>query len=93
MKRGTCLHLAVKLELGTNAIRQLTEAGVDVNVQDEDGNTPLHLALKYEDITVAKHLMFCEGRTEIEKDARRTAMSCGSENAKAELRQHLEMRQ
>ena len=47
-------------------VELLVERGLDVNAQDCDGNTPLHLALLPFQKDVAKHLMGSGADTEIE---------------------------
>ena len=44
-RHATALHLAAKKRAGADTVSLLlTQTGIEVNGQDEDGNTPLHLA-------------------------------------------------
>ena len=45
-KGRTELHQAV-CDKNPDAIKKLLKAGANINVQDDDGNTPLHLAIEY----------------------------------------------
>jgi ankyrin repeat protein len=42
----TALHLFILYGHNLQSFQSLIDAGADVNVQDVDGNTPLHLALQ-----------------------------------------------
>src|SRR6185295_16857598 len=44
--RWTLLHLATSRKAPLDVVRTLVDAGSDVNAQDNEGNTPLHFAVK-----------------------------------------------
>ena len=52
----SCLHLAVESG-NVKLVEYLVETGVNINHQDEDGWTPLHLASLLEDIDVIESLL------------------------------------
>lgn len=65
-KRSMLHHIALNPNENSVAIvEMLVERGLDVNAQDCDGNTPLHLALLPFQKDVAKHLMDSGADTEI----------------------------
>lgn len=65
-KRSMLHHIALNPNENSVAIvEMLVERGLDVNAQDCDGNTPLHLALLPFQKHVAKHLMDSGADTEI----------------------------
>jgi hypothetical protein len=65
-KRSMLHHIALNPNANSMAIVELlVERGLDVNAQDCDGNTPLHLALLPFQKDVAKHLMDSGADTEI----------------------------
>ena len=43
----TLLHVAAKVENSKNIIAKLVELGIDFDIADRDGNTPLHHAVNY----------------------------------------------
>ena len=64
--RSMLHHIALNSNENSVAIvEMLVERGLDVNAQDCDGNTPLHLALLPFQKDVAKHLMDSGADTEI----------------------------
>lgn len=60
----TPLHVAT-LNRHTSLISLLLKAGADINAQDENGNTALHLAAKFGEIEVFKHLFFLGANPDI----------------------------
>ena len=57
-KRSMLHHIALNPNANSLAITEfLVEKGLEVNAQDSDGNTPLHLALSPFQRDVAKHLI------------------------------------
>lgn len=60
----TALHLAVANN-NKSAIKQLLEAGANVNVQDYEDKTPLHMAAIKDDISLVKLLLKNEARPDI----------------------------
>lgn len=54
---GTVLHLAVFEKLKNLVIFRILDSGADVNAQDSAGNTALHLAVKGNQVKIAKMLL------------------------------------
>jgi E3 ubiquitin-protein ligase mind-bomb len=57
----TALHVAsVWVDIPIDLFRVILEKSTDVNAQEEDGNTALHLAIMYKSATALKELLKCE---------------------------------
>ena len=50
---NTALHLATRLPNATGAIQRLIEAGACINVSNDNGETPLHLAVNHKQLANA----------------------------------------
>ncbi len=59
----TCLCLAVKAGLFRVTEKLITLKGVDVNIPDEDGNTPLHYAFLLGHVSIAEELIKNQSNT------------------------------
>lgn len=65
---GRILHTAAALGRGCFRLLNtlLFRCGADINIVSElSGNTPLHTAIKFEQYSIARHLINCGARTDI----------------------------
>ena len=54
---GTPLHIAAGAEERADALEALLKAGADVDLRDDEGNTPLHFAVSRQAVRVTQTLM------------------------------------
>ena len=75
-KRSMLHHIALNPNANSLAITEfLVERGLDVNAQDSDGNTPLHLALSPFQREVVRYLIDSGADPEIKKTGRESALT------------------
>jgi len=69
------------------AVKALADAGADLNVQDaRRGNTPLHAAVRHDDIVLIHYLLSKNARTDIRNNAGVTALEFAKTRGRASVK-------
>jgi ankyrin repeat protein len=89
---GTLLHYAAKYNADTSVLKFLLEQGIKVNVNDKDGEVPLHYAAANNSLTVIKFLLENGAKVYVLDKYQRSVIFRSAENPDIEVVKFFEKR-